>query len=125
MSRTIESGEYQAPKWEEFSWIVDGANVSGYLTVVEEGESVRRIRLAIEVPLDAQIISFGSVSRTPIERSLETGQKKRESITEEMIEVSWYSEGLKIGMQTTIPRELVQRRDDKPLFIQVVDVSLF
>ncbi len=127
MGRLIEKKEYQRPEWEAFTWTIDGQRISGFVSVVEEGEWVRKVRLAIGIPNDAQVVRYGSVTKSPIDREPKTGRPIHAAGPEEMIEVSWWSSYQKVGRHILIPCELALAREDfdQPLRIQVVDVALY
>ncbi len=125
--RIIEAGESQKPQWEKFDWVVDGARITGFLSVIEEVGMVKKVRLAIGIPADALVTYYGSRTRHPIDWSKATGKPMWDAEAEEMIEVSWYSPSLKVGKMVSIPRELTEGSTANEGFvrIQIVEVSLY
>lgn len=126
MTRLLEAKEYVKPVWEAFKWNIDGIVITGHLFVIDESKEVKRVRVAIGIPSDAMLISYGTITRSPIDWDLETGKPKYSPEPEEAVEISWWSPGLMTGSCVQVPREVAVGRDDRsPLRIQVVDVSLY
>lgn len=120
MPTPIEQREYQEPLWQEFSWVINNQRLTG---VFHELEGLKKIRLALAIPADAENVMIDIRQRKRRERD-DTGNLKFER-DEECYVISYWSPGLKIGQLVTIPRELVRRQGGSLIFIHVEQVSVY
>lgn len=119
MSTPVESHEYEAPVWTEFSWFIRGQRIRGVYKKLSEVENgTQRIGVAIEVPPDVENVQIALVNQKRIERSTEGSPM---TIDEEYYTVSFWDPGLKVERLIVLPRELFVRSEGgKPsLFFQV------
>jgi len=124
MPTPIEQREYSEPTWQEFSWEINRQKISGVFCELEgSAGKLKKIRLAIFVAPDADNVRIDTRRIKRIERD-DTGKTKRETDDECYI-VSYWSPNLRIGRLLTIPREVVEKQEDGPLFIQIEEVSVY
>lgn len=127
MPTPIEVREYKEPVWVRFNWEINGQRISGVYSELDGGgENLKKIRMAIAVPADAQDVVIDIRFRERVERDPKSPGQRVTDKKEEYFVVSYWSPGLRIGNLVSFPRELVERRDEGgPLFIQVEQVSVY